>query len=114
MNDHGVARTYARRGPSEAYGRPQSGTRVRGEPNAYPWRRMILRRLAPVRNGLRGCVGGGLRLNVRPPPSFGQELSMFLALSKKPRRTNRTKSKRYRAKLKAKNRNRRNRVYGRA
>jgi hypothetical protein len=39
---------------------------------------------------------------------------MFLTLSKKPRRTNRTKSRRYRAKLKAKNRNRRNRVYGRA
>jgi hypothetical protein len=39
---------------------------------------------------------------------------MFLMLSKKPRRTNRTKSKRFRAKLKAKNRSRRNRVYGRA
>jgi hypothetical protein len=39
---------------------------------------------------------------------------MFLMLSKKPRRTNRTKSKRYRAKLKAKNRSRRNRVYNRA
>ncbi len=38
---------------------------------------------------------------------------MFLMLSKKPRRTNRTKSKRYRAKLKAKNRSRRNRVYQR-
>ncbi len=37
---------------------------------------------------------------------------MFL-MSKKPRRTNRTKSKRYRAKLKAKNRGRRNRVYQR-
>jgi hypothetical protein len=39
---------------------------------------------------------------------------MFLMLSKKPRRSNRTKSKRYRAKLKAKNRGRRNRVYCRA
>ena len=38
---------------------------------------------------------------------------MFLMLSKKPRRTNRTKSKRYRAQLKAKNRSRRNRVYQR-
>jgi len=38
---------------------------------------------------------------------------MLLMLSKKPRRTNRTKSKRYRAKLKAKNRGRRNRVYQR-
>lgn len=36
---------------------------------------------------------------------------MYLALSKKPRKTNRTKSKRYRAKLKAKNNARRNRVY---
>jgi hypothetical protein len=38
---------------------------------------------------------------------------MFIMLSNKPRRTNRTKSKRYRAKLKAKNRSRRNRVYQR-
>jgi hypothetical protein len=36
---------------------------------------------------------------------------MFLMLSKKPRKANRTKSKRYRAGLKAKNRSRRNRVY---
>jgi hypothetical protein len=36
---------------------------------------------------------------------------MFLMLSKVPRKTNRTKSKRYRAKLKAKNRSRRNRIY---
>ena len=34
---------------------------------------------------------------------------MYLMLSDKPRKTNRSKSKRYRAKLKAKN-NRRNRV----
>jgi len=38
---------------------------------------------------------------------------MFLMLSKGPRKSNRTRSKRYRAKLKAKNRGRRNRVYGR-
>jgi hypothetical protein len=38
---------------------------------------------------------------------------MFLMLSKKPRRTNRTKSKRFRSALKAKNRSRRNRVYQR-
>ncbi len=36
---------------------------------------------------------------------------MFIALSKKPRKVNRTKSKRYRAKLKAKDRGRRARVY---
>jgi len=38
---------------------------------------------------------------------------MYLALSKKPRKSNRTKSKRYRAQLKAKNRIRRHRVDGR-
>jgi len=37
---------------------------------------------------------------------------MFLLLSKGPRKTNRTRSKRYRAKLKAKNRKRRARLYG--
>ncbi len=36
---------------------------------------------------------------------------MYLMLSKKPRKTNRTKSKRFRAKLKAKDRGRRARVY---
>lgn len=36
---------------------------------------------------------------------------MFLNLSKKSRKTNRTKSKRFRAKLKAKDKNRRGRVY---
>jgi hypothetical protein len=36
---------------------------------------------------------------------------MYLALSSKPRKSNRTKSKRYRAKLKAKDRGRRGRVY---
>ena len=35
---------------------------------------------------------------------------MYLMLSKKPRKSTRSKSKRYRAKLKAKNRGRRNRV----
>jgi hypothetical protein len=39
---------------------------------------------------------------------------MFLMLSRGPRKTTRSKSKRYRAKLKAKNRDRRNRIYGRA
>ena len=36
---------------------------------------------------------------------------MYLILSKKPRKNNRTKSKRYRAKLKAKDKARRGRVY---
>lgn len=36
---------------------------------------------------------------------------MYLALSKKPRRNNRSRSARYAAKLKAKERARRNRVY---
>lgn len=36
---------------------------------------------------------------------------MYLVLSKKPRKTNRTKTKRFRAKLKAKDRGRRARVY---
>jgi hypothetical protein len=36
---------------------------------------------------------------------------MYIVLSKKPRKTNRTKSNRYRAKLKAKDRGRRSRVY---
>ncbi len=36
---------------------------------------------------------------------------MYLVLSKKPRKTNRTKTKRYRAKLKAKDRGRRSRIY---
>jgi hypothetical protein len=39
---------------------------------------------------------------------------MFLMLSKGPRKTNRSKTKRYRAKLAAKNRSRRNRIYCRA
>jgi hypothetical protein len=37
---------------------------------------------------------------------------MFLMLSKGPRKTDRNRSKRFRAKLKAKNRGRRARVYG--
>ncbi len=36
---------------------------------------------------------------------------MFLVISKKPRKTNRTKTKRYRAKLKAKDRGRLARIY---
>jgi len=36
---------------------------------------------------------------------------MFLMLSKGPRKTNRSKTKRLRAKFKAKNRGRRNRIY---
>ncbi len=36
---------------------------------------------------------------------------MYLILSKKPRKTNRTKTKRFRAKLKAKDKARRSRVY---
>ena len=36
---------------------------------------------------------------------------MYITLSKKPRKVNRNKSKRYRAKLKAKDKGRRNRVY---
>lgn len=39
---------------------------------------------------------------------------MFLMLSKVPRKTNRSKTKRFRAKLKAKNRGRRARIYCRA
>ena len=50
----------------------------------------------------------------RPPTLSSvqrQETFMYLMLSKKPRKANRTKTGRYRAKLKAKDRNRRNRVY---
>ena len=36
---------------------------------------------------------------------------MYITLSKKPRKPNRTKSNRFRAKLKAKDKARRNRVY---
>ncbi len=39
---------------------------------------------------------------------------MFLMLSKKSRKQNRSKSKRFRAKLKAKNTARRNRIYQRS
>jgi len=39
---------------------------------------------------------------------------MFLMLSKGPRKTNRSKTKRLRAKMKAKNRARRNRIYVRS
>ena len=37
--------------------------------------------------------------------------AMYIVLSKKPRKANRSKTKRYRAKLKAKDRGRRKRVY---
>jgi len=37
--------------------------------------------------------------------------AMYITLSKKPRKANRSKTKRYRAKLKAKDRGRRKRVY---
>ena len=43
-----------------------------------------------------------------------KETTMFLMLSKGPRKTNRTKTRRFRAKLKAKNRGRRNRIYVRS
>jgi hypothetical protein len=39
---------------------------------------------------------------------------MFLMLSKHPQKTNRNKSKRFRAKLKAKNKARRSRIYQRS
>lgn len=39
---------------------------------------------------------------------------MYLHISSGPRKTNRTKTKRFRAKMKAKNRARRNRIYCRA
>ena len=42
---------------------------------------------------------------------FQSRPAMYITLSKKPRKTNRTKTKRYRAKLKAKDTNRRGRVY---
>jgi hypothetical protein len=45
-------------------------------------------------------------VHVRDAPS-----TMYIVLSKKPRKTNRSKSKRFRAKLKAKDRARRGRVY---
>lgn len=41
----------------------------------------------------------------------GPKNAMYLVLSKKPRKTNRSRSNRYRAKLKAKNRRRLSRVY---
>lgn len=44
-------------------------------------------------------------------PLGSRVFAMYLILSKKPRKTNRTKSKRYRAKLKAKDRGRRSRIY---
>ncbi len=71
---------------------------------------------ATIPGGARTYAYLGLR-GVFPSTTFAgpvrERAAMFLMLSKKPRRTNRTKSKRYRSKLKAKNRNRRNRVYQR-
>ena len=48
---------------------------------------------------------------VRVHPSVLEESAMYLTLSKKPRKSSRGKTKRYRAKLKAKDRGRRSRVY---
>ena len=47
----------------------------------------------------------------RLPFPHSRETAMYITLSKKPRKNNRTKSKRYRAKLKAKDTARRGRVY---
>jgi hypothetical protein len=47
----------------------------------------------------------------QPRPCRHPAETMYIVLSKKPRKTNRTKSKRYRAKLKSKDRGRRGRVY---
>jgi len=44
---------------------------------------------------------------------LNRERHMFLMLSKKPRRTNRNRTARFKAKVAAKNRNRRNRIYQR-
>jgi len=44
-------------------------------------------------------------------PSVQRGRHMYITLSKKPRKSNRTKTKRYRAKLKAKDTARRGRVY---
>ena len=44
-------------------------------------------------------------------PARSPSPAMYLILSKKPRKSNRTKTGRYRAKLKAKDRGRRSRVY---
>jgi hypothetical protein len=44
-------------------------------------------------------------------PSCSPEAAMFLMLSKKPRKSNRSRSNRYRASLKAKNKRRQARVY---
>jgi hypothetical protein len=50
---------------------------------------------------------------VREPYVHGKDapFPMYIVLSKKPRKTNRNKSNRFRAKLKAKDRARRGRVY---
>jgi hypothetical protein len=50
---------------------------------------------------------------VRKPDVHGKDApsTMYIVLSKKPRKTNRSKSNRFRAKLKAKDKARRGRVY---
>ena len=48
---------------------------------------------------------------VKPLPLPAEDTRMYIVLSKKPRKTNRTKSNRFRAKLKAKDKGRRARVY---
>jgi hypothetical protein len=53
----------------------------------------------------------GFRYLIRPAFRAPEDVVMFIMLSKKPRKTNRTKTKRFRAKLKAKNKARRGRVY---
>jgi hypothetical protein len=52
-------------------------------------------------------------VNERAPKFGGHQVleAMYITLSKKPRKANRSKTKRYRAKLKAKDRGRRKRVY---
>ena len=53
-------------------------------------------------------------LPVRLLPASSQELPMYLAISKGPRKTKRNKTKRLRAAKAAKNRKRRNRIYVRS
>jgi hypothetical protein len=54
--------------------------------------------------GFAGLLQAARKLATHPPP-------MYLVLSKKPRKSNRSKTKRFRAGLKAKNKARRSRVY---
>ena len=64
-----------------------------------------------ARAGACGGRGACLWRPVRVHPSVLSGAAMYLTLSKKPRKANRGKTKRYRAKLKAKDRGRRSRVY---